>query len=166
MVIFFCLQRNIITNTGNQNKFKTNLQKKSVFFSDAITNLYKRLCVLSSTLCTAWEWWISCFLWHQNIMITQYLPRAMSFILTWQNLITLISHCLLYIQLFTTFSATNSIGYYKNTILSLFSGLSLPRLIKHILLFLEHKPYLHDCAKCIVQWSLYIYLANHNLFCN
>ena len=27
----------------------------------------------------AWEQWISGFLWHQNIMVTQYWPRTMSF---------------------------------------------------------------------------------------
>ena len=32
--------------------------------------------------------------WHQNIMVTLYQPRAMSFILTWNDLITLTSDCL------------------------------------------------------------------------
>ena len=32
--------------------------------------------------------------WHQHIMVTRYQPRAMSFILTWHNLITLTSDCL------------------------------------------------------------------------
>ena len=47
---------------------------------------------------------------HQNIMVTQYQPRAMSFILTWQNFITLISHCLIY----TT--CTIHIGYTPHTL--------------------------------------------------
>ena len=49
---------------------------------------------LSWTLCMAGEQWTSGFVWHQNIMVTQYQPRAMSFFLTWHNLITLMSHCL------------------------------------------------------------------------
>ena len=46
---------------------------------------------LSLSICMAKEQWISGFCWHQNILIIQYQPRAMSFIFTWHNLITLIS---------------------------------------------------------------------------
>ena len=62
-----------------------------VNFQDAFTKLYKRFFVLSRTLFMAGEQWISGFVWHQNIMVTQYQPRAMSFGLTWHNLITLMS---------------------------------------------------------------------------
>ena len=33
----------------------------------------------------------------QKIMITQYKPRAMNFVLTWENLISLILHCLIHL---------------------------------------------------------------------
>ena len=32
----------------------------------------------------------------KKIMVTQYQPRAMNFVLTWYNLISFILHCLLY----------------------------------------------------------------------
>ena len=40
--------------------------------------------------------WVSGFVWHQEIMVTQYQPRAMNFVLTWHNLIIFILHCLVY----------------------------------------------------------------------
>ena len=35
------------------------------------------------------------YFWHQ-LMVTQYQARAMRFFITWHNLITLISQCLIY----------------------------------------------------------------------
>ena len=66
-----------------------------VNFHDSFTNLYKRFFVLSWTLCMAGEQWISGFVEHQNIMVTKYQPRAMSFIFTLHNLISLNSHYLI-----------------------------------------------------------------------
>ena len=45
------------------------------------------------TLCMATEQWVSGFVWHQNIMVTKYKLRAMSFIFTLHNLISLNSYC-------------------------------------------------------------------------
>ena len=50
---------------------------------------------MSWTLCMAGEQWLSGFVWHQNIMVTKYQHRAVSFIFTFHNLICLNSHCLI-----------------------------------------------------------------------
>ena len=45
--------------------------------------------------------------WHQNIMVTQYEPRAMTFVLTLHNLITF-SKCLIYIFRFSECRASSA----------------------------------------------------------
>ena len=69
-------------------------EPKMVDFHDDFTNLYKIFFVLSLTLFMVGEQWISGFVWHQNIMVTQYQPIAMSVVLTWH--LAVISHCLIF----------------------------------------------------------------------
>ena len=80
-----------------KNNCTINELKMFFFVHDSFTNLYERFFVLSWTLCMAWhgDQWISGFVWHQNIIVTKYHPRAMSFIFTMHNLISLNSHCLI-----------------------------------------------------------------------
>ena len=47
------------------------------------------------TWCMPEEQWILGFIWPKKIMVSQYQPRAMIFVITWYNLISLRSHCLL-----------------------------------------------------------------------
>ena len=69
-------------------------------FHDTFTNLYNNILVLTWILCMPWELWISGFVRHKQIMVTKYQPRATNFVLTWKNLISLMSHCLIYICIF------------------------------------------------------------------
>ena len=64
---------------------------KMVNFHDSFNNLYKRIFVLSWTLCMAGEHWISRFVGTKKFQ-----HRVMSFIFTLHNLISLNSHCLMY----------------------------------------------------------------------
>ena len=54
---------------------------------------------------------MSGYVWHQQIMVSQYQPRAMIVVLALHNLITLISHCLVNtpesVELTTSFVAHN-----------------------------------------------------------
>ena len=90
----------------------TRNEPKIVNLIDAFTNLYKIFFVLSWTLCMAGEQSVWGFVWHLSIMVTRYQPRAMSFILTWHNLISLMSHCLLrewhWLSIFMGFKKTLS----------------------------------------------------------
>ena len=63
-------------------------------YQDAFTDLYDNTLVMTWTLCMSGEQWILGFIRPKKIMVTQYQPRAMTFVLAWYNLISLISHCL------------------------------------------------------------------------
>ena len=71
-------------------------EPKMVHFQDAFTDLYDNFLVMTWTLCMPGELWILGFIWPKKIMVTKYQPRTMIFVLTWYNLISLISHCLVY----------------------------------------------------------------------
>ena len=66
-----------------------------VYFQDAFMDLDNKFLVMNWTWCMPGKQWILRFIWPKNIMGTQYQPRAMIFVLTWYNLISLISHCLI-----------------------------------------------------------------------
>ena len=67
-------------------------------FQDAFTDLYNNILVKTWTLCMPGEQLTLGFIWPKKIMVTQYQPRAMTFVLAWYNLISLISHCLISAQ--------------------------------------------------------------------
>ena len=89
-------------------KYKARVSRKTapkmVNSHDPFTSLYKRVFVLSWKLCMAGEQWSSGFVWHQKIMVSKYPPRAVSFIFTLHNLISLNSHCLIIESGFIYFS--------------------------------------------------------------
>ena len=58
--------------------------------------------------------------WTQKIMVTQYQPRAMTFVLAWENLISLISHCLLWTS--SEFSSRKPSGVFRLLTSSAFSS--------------------------------------------
>ena len=43
---------------------------------DSLTNLHKRIVVLSWTLCMAEKQWVTGFFWHRNTMVPKYQPSA------------------------------------------------------------------------------------------
>ena len=88
----FFFERNTSKTQVIKKNCTINWQKMANFHDSFI--IYTWVFVLSWTLCKAGEQWISGFVWHQNIMVTQYQPRAVSFVLTWHNLTTWMSHCI------------------------------------------------------------------------
>ena len=83
------LQKQIV----NQNC--TIYESKIIYFQDAFIDLDNKFLVMTWTWCMPGEQWILGFIWPTKIMVTQYQPRALIFVLTGYNLISLISHCLL-----------------------------------------------------------------------
>ena len=68
---------NMSTKTVMNENCTINDPKKG-HFQDIFTNLYTFfLVVLTQKVCMACKQWISGFVWHQKIMVTQFQPRAM-----------------------------------------------------------------------------------------
>ena len=67
---------------------------KIVYFQEAFIDLDHKFLVMTWTWCMPGKQWILEIIWPKKIMVTQYQPRAMSFVLAWYNLISLILHCL------------------------------------------------------------------------
>ena len=77
------------------NKNCTINEPKMVYFQDALIYLDNTFLVMTWIWCMSGEQWILGFIWPTKIVVSQYQPRAMTFVLAWYNLISLISHCLL-----------------------------------------------------------------------
>ena len=71
------------------------INEPNVYFQDAFIDLDNKFLIMTWTWCMSGEQWILGFIWPKKIIVTQYQPRAMIFVLTWYNLISLISHCLI-----------------------------------------------------------------------
>ena len=77
-------------------KYFTNKCHNMAYFLDANFNFSNKQCVLPSTLCMTGELWMSSFLWHQDIRVTNCQSSAMTFIFTQYYFCNSFRHRLIY----------------------------------------------------------------------